>query len=367
MTAATKFTDADGDEGRPIDPGTAEDQRYKQAYGPAPFGTRPRSTYVDLIGESPECKPGDREAAKAYLERIERAIEHGGWSSGERTRLYRKRDLWALRAKGLDARFQIAGTKAGRLDPKTEQEVEALGRRLRAKAAKEAPRPSRKRRRQVDWSAFDVDEGDSTSPRDGGVIDADMPIGYARGGPEIPDLEGDVGDDETGEKHPGRRLTDADFLVPGQDQKGHSHRIQCRIMPAHFRALTRIYQDKHFPFRTLGDIMRWGIWRAIKELERMEPNTEVQSIMAQADAIMAVLRDEQANIDFAGMFDAMSATINQHLAAQATGEARRLTAIVKGLVEKMPEGYWRDRYLAELKAKFGHLLSGEGVQSVRLT
>jgi hypothetical protein len=315
-----------------------------------------RSTYAELIGDSPVLKPADHQGAQAFLDRIDRAIEQGGWSAGERTRLYRMRDKWAARAAGNDARFEIAGTRPGRLDPKSEQEVEALGRMIRARLAKAGKtKANRRKQRKQDWSAFEV--GDQ-------VIDADLPFGHAKGSPDVPDLEGDAGDDETGERHSGRRLTDADFLVPGQDQKGHSHRMQCRVMPAHFRALTRIYQDKHFPFRTLGDIMRWSIWRGIKELERMEPDVEVQSIMAQADTIMAILREEQANIDFSSVFDTMVSTINQHLAAQATGEARRLTAIVKGQIEKMKEGYWRERYLSDLKSKFGHLLDGEGVRLI---
>jgi hypothetical protein len=334
---------------RPIDGAAAEDRAYREAYG-----RTLRSAYYPIIGDAPDCGPGERDKARAHWERIEKAIEIGGWSGPERTRLYRLRDKWKARAEGKDARFEVAGTRAGRLDSRTEDHVSGMQRHTRAlEGAKAAIGKSDRRRKQHDWSAYE---------------DLDAPFGKARGGVDLADLEGDLGDDETGEANTrGRSWTDREFLIPGQDSKGHSHRVFCRVMPAHFRALTIIKESRRFPFRTLGDIVRWSIDRGIRQLGEIAKNDAVSSTMLQVDAVMAFLADEQYQHDFGMMFESLRKTIEQHMASQAVGEARRCVAVVKHQIEKMPEGYWRDRYLGQLKQQFGHLLdASSGTDNVSL-
>jgi hypothetical protein len=308
-----------------------------------------RSTYLSIIGDC-ECGAGDHDAARAYLDRILAAIEQGKWSMGERARLYRLRDKWTLRANGKDARFEVVGTRAGRLDAAAELSIRALTKRRQLLDAKAKPYRSR-RKTQVDWSEYE---------------DLDAPFGPAKGGP-LSELEGDEGDDETGEPFQGRRTySDRDFIVPGQDAKGHSHRVQCRVMPAHFRGCNIIVGSKKYPFRTLGDMVRWCIDRGIRELGVIGRIGQVESVIGQADTIAEILRDEQYYQDFAGVFDALSSTVNRHLAAQAAGEARRVVAMVKAQLDKMPEGYWRDKYMDELRKQFGHLIDGDTQTGVSL-
>ncbi len=150
------------------------------------------------------------------------------------------------------------------------------------------------------------------------------------------------------------------YLIPGQDAKGHSERVWCRVMPGHHRALGMIYGSRQFPFRSMGDIMRWCIDQGIRELSRRGGSGP--SIMRQVDVLMEILRDEVYQQDFTEMFQTLHGVVNRHTAAQALGEARRVVAVAKQHLEAMPEGYWRDKYLGELETQFGHLLTGDGVQ-----
>jgi len=311
-----------------------------------------RSAYNQLIGDSPVCEPGDSARASAYLERIERAIEVGGWSAPERTRLYRMRDKWRLRAQGRDARYEIAGTRPGRLDADTEAHIKMLDKHLKAGLA-----PKSRRRKPIDWKAWAEIEGDS-----------DAPVDPAKGGPDSVGVDPDAGsdddsDDEAGERSNGTHpdlITDV-FRVPGQDDRGHSQRVQCRVMPIHYRALVGICNEKKFPFGTLGDAVRWCIVDGVRKLNRLRRSEKISGVIAQADVIMEMLRDEQFYMDYQNTFNTMSETVNRHLASGADGEARRLVAVVRSQIEKMPEGYWREKYLEKLKQQFGHLLRGQGV------
>lgn len=71
------------------------------------------AAYRHLIGLTPQCKAGDRVTARAYLTRIEAAIEHGGWTRSEWRRLYKLRDKWQARATGRDPRYDEIGNASG--------------------------------------------------------------------------------------------------------------------------------------------------------------------------------------------------------------------------------------------------------------
>ena len=129
-------------------------------------------------------------------------------------------------------------------------------------------------------------------------------------------------------------------------------------MPGERRQVSEIVSSKRFPFRTEGDVVRWSIWRGIRELERLEPY--LPSVTAQVDAVMEVLRQEEFQQDFQKLFDRLSNVVSQHMGQGATGEARRTLAMVIAHVERMPSGYWQERYKKELRDKFGHMMD-EGV------
>ena len=76
-----------------------------------------RAAYWPLLGgSSPACRPRDRDTAKAFLLRIEAAIERGGWTRNEWRNLHQLHERWSARAHGLDPRFEEVGTAPGRLD-----------------------------------------------------------------------------------------------------------------------------------------------------------------------------------------------------------------------------------------------------------
>ncbi len=144
------------------------------------------------------------------------------------------------------------------------------------------------------------------------------------------------------------------FIVPGQDNNGNSVRIFCRVPPLLDRSLDIIFGSRNFPFKSKGDIVRWCVKFGVDTLERMEPVKG--SVTAQVDAMLSVLRDEDANHAFLTLFNTMSHTIGMHIQAQAMGEARRVVHSMRSLILRIENDYWRGRYLRELDEKFGHLL-----------
>ena len=117
---AARPPDEEQPEDRPVRPLPAVDRSEIEERA---AGRRYRHAYYTIVGDPPQLAPGDREGARAFLRRIEEAIERGGWTRWEWARLYRMRQRWRDRAEGRDPRFELAGTKPGRLPRKIETQI----------------------------------------------------------------------------------------------------------------------------------------------------------------------------------------------------------------------------------------------------
>lgn len=171
--------------------------------------------------------------------------------------------------------------------------------------------------------------------------------------------DGDVPDSIAGRVNLGD-YDPAQFIVPAQDAKGHSERQWFRCQPGHDRQADLILRSKKFPFRTKGDMFRWCMVNGFRELMALEEG--VPSIMAQVDAISELMAAEEFQQEFMQTFETMSRVIAKHIEMQAVGEARRVIATVKGLLEQMPDGYWKEKYKGEIKQRFGHYLDAKGIK-----
>lgn len=156
----------------------------------------------------------------------------------------------------------------------------------------------------------------------------------------------------------------SDFIIPGTDHQGHSERLYFRVQPQHARAGSKILAQKKFPFRTMGDLMRWSYVRGLKVLEKLDP---MPGFMGAADAINEVLRQEMYMQEFKSMFNTMQSVVQSHLQNGAKGEARRLLSVCLFHIRKIDEPFWRKKCEDDLKQRFAHLLEGgDGKVSLRV-
>jgi hypothetical protein len=95
------------------------------------------ASFRAVIGASPRCGPADHQAARRYLARVEAALDQGGWTRAERVRLYAAAKKWRARAVGKDARFEVAGTRAGGMTADERAVVALLGTKAGTKARPE--------------------------------------------------------------------------------------------------------------------------------------------------------------------------------------------------------------------------------------
>jgi hypothetical protein len=112
---------------RPLVASSREDREMDRR-----LGREHKAAFRHLIGESPVCRAGEHVTAGGFYQKVVDALEQGEWSPSEREQLRRMRDLWYARANGRDARFEVVGTRPGRLSAREQSIVDDWGRVVEA-------------------------------------------------------------------------------------------------------------------------------------------------------------------------------------------------------------------------------------------
>lgn len=150
-----------------------------------------------------------------------------------------------------------------------------------------------------------------------------------------------------------------DYLIPAQDAKGHHIRLYCRAPPTIGRIVADVHASRKYPFRTMGDLVRWCIVHGAK---RLAAGAGVPSVIAISDAMTAMLVDEEFQLAFLDFFQHLHRVIDNFIAAGSPGEARRVAAKCRAQIESMPDtqAYWKQRYRDELLKRYATLLDAPG-------
>lgn len=148
-----------------------------------------------------------------------------------------------------------------------------------------------------------------------------------------------------------------EFRITATDTKGHSVRQWFRCIPAMARQVEETVQAKKFPYRTRGDLLRHALHRHMRWLQTQGG---VASMAGQVDVILELMRDEEMNNDFVSVFGKLEHRINQHLQAGSKSEAVRLVATVLRYINSMPDGHWKEKYLARVQSQWKDLVRGAG-------
>ena len=154
-------------------------------------------------------------------------------------------------------------------------------------------------------------------------------------------------------------IKERDYVIPAQDTKGHHIRLYCRAQPAVGRLVADVHASRKYPFRTVGDLVRWCVVTGVK---RLASGAGINSVMAHADAMIEIARDEEFQLQFLDAFISVQRVIDHFIVAGSPGEARRIVSLQRMRIEQMPEGYWKDRYRQELLNRWSSLLDAPGVE-----
>jgi len=143
------------------------------------------------------------------------------------------------------------------------------------------------------------------------------------------------------------------YMVPGQDHKGHSTRVWCRVRPDIDHEIDAIMASHFWPFRMKGDFIRWAIWEGVKQIQKHRPVPG--SMIVVADTIMETCRSSELWLKFKTSIDMAEATVKALRDSGNEEEAIKLLSKLRGEVIKLEEAQWREQYLDQFDKRFGEL------------
>ena len=148
-----------------------------------------------------------------------------------------------------------------------------------------------------------------------------------------------------------------DFLISASDADGQSVRLDARIQPKYLHQVDHIIQSRNWPYSTRADLVRHAVHRHLLWMEEEFGEEGLPSVVAQLEVINTTLAEEQQNMRLISSLRDLKQLVDTHAANGDVGAARSLVSRTEHSAHRMPEGFFRDKYLSKSKEMFGYLWS----------
>lgn len=148
------------------------------------------------------------------------------------------------------------------------------------------------------------------------------------------------------------------WVVPSRDSKGHYSRMWCNVPPQLKDVVNKIAGNNQLPYRSSSAVIRHALVRHIRWVaNQCEDGIEhLKSVVVQMEAMADIMRDEDYNADFVMLFDKVQEGIQRYTGSGDFIQARLVLLRLRNKINKMPDCYWRQRYLKEFKQRFQYVM-----------
>lgn len=151
-----------------------------------------------------------------------------------------------------------------------------------------------------------------------------------------------------------------EFIIPAQDEKGHSVREVIRISAELERDIDIIVQSRKFPYKTRSDLLRHAVIKHLEWLHVLEPGFPKHLLSAHL-AQMDMLKEEEMRLASHLVFKKLHDQVEAYLASGEPGEARRVAATIRSRLNGVADSAWKRRFEARFLRQYMDLLNGEPV------
>lgn len=135
---------------------------------------------------------------------------------------------------------------------------------------------------------------------------------------------------------------EAEWYIPGHNEKGQSTRVTVRIAPEMERAMDIDVQSRKFPYKTQGDLIRHAIYRHLYRLHRAEPSLE-RHMLAALEMMKTVLQDDQMRNGITEMLDSFKHRLEFYRQEGNLSEAQKIANICAACLEVVKDGAHKNR------------------------
>lgn len=135
---------------------------------------------------------------------------------------------------------------------------------------------------------------------------------------------------------------EAEYYIPGHNERGQSTRVTVRISPEMERALDIIVQSRKYPYKTQGDAIRHYIYRGLYRSHRCEPGIE-RHMLAALEIMKTVLQDDHMRNSITEMLDQFKHRLEFYRQEGNLAEAQKLANICNACLEMVKDGAHKNR------------------------
>lgn len=158
----------------------------------------------------------------------------------------------------------------------------------------------------------------------------------------------------------------AEFNIPVDDAKGHSVMQSFRFNHRYQRAMQTILASRRFPYLTVSDIIRHAVHRHVDWLTEIEHLPAARTLYMMIKIGNERLQREMEDKEMLTHFSKLQQLVDGLLAMpDGYAEARSIVSRELSMVRQVPQGFFRDQYLAKLMRAFGSILEGKGKPRLR--
>lgn len=145
------------------------------------------------------------------------------------------------------------------------------------------------------------------------------------------------------------------FIIPCDDEHGHSVRMQFRSSPELNIQCDEIIASHRFPFRVKGDLFRFAVFDTCRRLLRH--THDIPDILARLEITHVIMRRKQRSAAFEKSIQELQLTIDDMYRSGAENEIVDVLNEIGAQVSQMIEidSYWGNRYKAEVERRWGPL------------
>lgn len=149
----------------------------------------------------------------------------------------------------------------------------------------------------------------------------------------------------------------AEFIFHSTEKKKGHHSVlpKIAIPPELDQLMTEIMARTHFPYRSKADIVRDALFHRLAWLcDHMEDGHG--DMLNRVKIINAAIAAEQTRVDYEEVIQGLKPVLLS--LSDSLEQQKILVGTVMEQIRNMPAGYWREKYLDQMKSQYGHLIEG---------
>jgi len=153
-----------------------------------------------------------------------------------------------------------------------------------------------------------------------------------------------------------------EWIVSATDTSGHTAKAWFRFVPKMSRLIEEVVQGGKYPYRVKGDLFRHAVHRHMEWLRRRDKDPEIERQMRLIKAEEEILREEERITEMMAMMNRLESIVRSR-----PEDAPRVVLRYYRSVSPNLDGYLEKRFVEEMMARFGSILSPKQRRTLQLT